>query len=80
MSAFRSNLYKRFGVGPLRMDINKLKKEQLELAKKVLIKDSLKKFKTVGGCDQTFFDNKIVSSVVVMDYETLKIIEQKYSI
>ena len=62
------------------MDINKLKKEQLELSKKVLIKDELKKIKTIGGCDQAFFDNKIVSAIVVMDYESLKVIEFKHAI
>jgi deoxyribonuclease V len=62
------------------MDKAKLKEEQLELAKKLEIKDSFKKIKTIAGVDQTFFNNKIVSAIVVCDYKTLEIIEKKYAI
>ncbi|RMF54753.1 endonuclease V [Candidatus Woesearchaeota archaeon] len=62
------------------MDLKKLKKEQLELSKKVLIKDEIKKISTIAGCDQAFFDHKIVSAIVVMDYESMKPIESKYAI
>lgn len=62
------------------MDVGKLKEEQLKLAEKVITTDSFDKIKTIGGVDQAFFDDKIVSSIVVCDYKTMEIIEKKYAI
>lgn len=65
----------------MKFDINKLKKEQERLAKKVIIKDSFDPdgVKLIGGCDQAFFGNKIISVIVVLDKEN-KLIEKKYAI
>lgn len=61
--------------------LSKLKKEQLKLAKKVIIEDKvdIKELKLIGGCDQAFFDDKIISSIIILNKE-LDIIEKKYSI
>lgn len=56
--------------------LNKLQKEQLELAKKVILKDSFEKLETVGGVDQVFTENKIISAIVVCDYKTMDVVEE----
>tara|TARA_Y100000034_G_scaffold96601_1_gene117689 strand:- start:6 stop:683 length:678 start_codon:yes stop_codon:yes gene_type:complete len=63
----------------MKFDVNKLKKEQLRLAKKIIVKDSFEDIKLVGGCDQAFIDNKIISMVVVFDMDG-KIIEKKHAV
>ena len=62
------------------MDIRELKKEQIRLAKKVIVKDEFDELNYIGGCDQAFIDNKVISGVVVLDYKTLKIVEKKYAV
>ncbi len=56
----------------------KLKEEQLKLAKEVITKDDFKKIELVAGIDQAFFDNKIISGIVVL--KKGKIIERKYAV
>ncbi len=63
----------------MKVNVNKLKKEQLKLAKKVILKDSFEDIKLIGGCDQAFVDNKIISVVVVFDNNS-KLIERKYAV
>jgi len=62
------------------MDLNKLKEEQLKLAKKVIINDKFEKIKTVAGVDQTFTKEEVISGIVVCNYKDLKLIEKKYAI
>ena len=59
------------------MDLEKLKKIQLECAKKVVQRDDFDEIKTVGGMDLTFEDIKrdptrAWASLVVIELETLK--------
>jgi deoxyribonuclease V len=61
------------------MNVRDLKKEQLRLAKKVVVKDDFEELEYIGGCDQAFVDDKVVSAVVVLDYNTLKVVEKKYA-
>lgn len=61
------------------IDFEKLKKEQLKLAEKVSITDSIKNIKTIGGANQSYFENKIISSVAVCDYKTMESIEKKHA-
>ncbi len=60
--------------------LNKLQKEQTELARKVILKDSFEKLETIGGVDQAFTDSKIISAIVVCDYRTMNIIEEQYAV
>ena len=62
------------------VDISKLKQEQLKFAKKVLIKDEFEKVSLIGGCDQAFIGNKVISQIVVLDAKTLDIVEKAYAI
>ena len=61
------------------IDLKKLEKEQLNLAKNLVIKDDIDFSKAVkiGGISNLFFQNKIISACVVLNPE-LEIIEQKY--
>jgi len=62
------------------VDIGKLKEEQLKLAKKVILSDSVKKIKTVAGADQAYVGNKVISAIVVCDYKNFDVVEKKYSV
>jgi len=60
--------------------IEELKKEQNKLAKKIVLKKDFGKIKLIAGVDQTYVNKKIISAIVVLDYETMKIVEQKYAV
>ena len=60
-------------------DLNKLKEEQIKLAKKVVISDSIKNIKTVAGAEQAFFGNRVISAIVVCDYKSFKVVEEKHA-
>jgi len=63
------------------MNILEIKKEQIRLAKKVLVKDEFEEIKYIAGCDQSFLeDNRVISAIVVLDYNTMQVIEKKYGI
>lgn len=64
----------------VRVDIAKLKAEQLKLANEVICRDEFDKVKIVGGVDQAFIGDEVISAIVVCDYKTLNPIEEKYSI
>jgi deoxyribonuclease V len=63
-----------------RIDIRKLKEDQLKLAKKINLKNTFSEIKTIAGVDQAYVDNKIISAIVVCDYMNLEPFERKYSI
>src|SRR3989344_8492818 len=58
---------------------DKLKEEQLKLAKEIITKDEFKKIELVAGIDQAYFDNNVVSGIVVLD-KNKKIIDRKYAV
>lgn len=60
------------------MDLDKLKAEQLRLAKKVVLKDDFSSIKAVAGCDVAYTGRHIICCIVVMDYKTLDIRETKH--
>ncbi len=49
------------------MDIERLKEEQILLARKIIVRDDFKEIKTIAGCDQAFYDKKVISAIVVCD-------------
>ena len=61
------------------IDFDSLKKEQLKLAEKVSIVDSVKNIKTVAGADQTYAEGKVISAIAVCDYKSLRLIEDKHA-
>tara|TARA_Y100000031_G_scaffold154965_1_gene204274 strand:- start:466 stop:1086 length:621 start_codon:yes stop_codon:yes gene_type:complete len=62
------------------IEFNKLKEEQLKLAKKVILSGSVKNIKTIAGADQSYIGNKIISAIAVCDYKSLKVIEEKHAV
>ena len=65
------------------VDIQKLKAEQEKLAKKAITHDVFEKgeIQTVAGIDQAYTsDNRVISAVVVLDFNTMKELESKYAI
>lgn len=64
------------------MDLRKLKLEQIQLSKKVKIKNDFEKLELVAGIDHTYNekDNTIISGIVVVKFPELKVIERKYAI
>jgi len=60
------------------MNQDQLKKEQLKLAKKLLIKDQIEELNLIAGFSQIYHKNKMYSGVVVID-KNFKIIEEKYA-
>ena len=62
------------------IDFDALKKEQIKIAKKVITTDSFEKIKTIGGADQAYIGNKVISAIAVCDYKSLKLIEEKHAV
>ena len=61
-------------------NVEELKKEQIKLAKKVISKDEFDKIEKVAGFGRAFAGNKIILTMVVFDFKTLKLIESKHSV
>ena len=59
------------------MDLESLTKEQAKLTKQVSLKDGFSSIRRVAAFDLSFSGERIFCSGVVMDYETLEVIEKK---
>ena len=74
---FKNIIYKDFKTS---YPLKKLREEQINLSKKVNLKDTFSEIKTVAGFDVAYpkseFDNAC-GACIVMDYKTKKIIEKK---
>lgn len=61
------------------MNLTKRQEEQIEIAKRVIVKDDFKKIETIAGADISFFSKKGVCVVVVCDKE-MKIVEKQHHV
>lgn len=61
-------------------NLKDMKEEQLKLARKVVLKNEYDATRYIAGVDQSFFENKIISAIVVVDSESMEVIEMKYAI
>jgi deoxyribonuclease V len=63
-----------------KIDLGKLKEEQRKLAKSIITKDEFKlqDVKLIGGCDQTYRDNTIITCIVVVNLKTLELVEKVF--
>ena len=59
------------------MDLIELKKEQLKLAPKIMISDSFKKIKTIGGAACIQMNHKLLACVVVCEFPSMKLLEKQ---
>jgi deoxyribonuclease V len=60
--------------------LKKLRQEQVELSKKLILKDDFNEIKTVAGIDVAYPENEfedVCGACTVMDYKTEQIIEEK---
>ncbi|MDH7506708.1 MAG: endonuclease V [Candidatus Thermoplasmatota archaeon] len=60
--------------------LKKLRKKQIELSKKVVLKDCFKKIETVAGVDIAYPENEFedaCGACVVVDYKTKEVVEKK---
>ena len=62
------------------IDLNKLKEEQLKLAKKVIIKDSFEKLELIGGVDCAYNQYEVIAAIVVCDYKTMEVKEKTFAV
>jgi len=62
------------------MDIEKLRQDQLSLAKKVILSDMLGSIRRIAGADQAYIDdNTILSVIVIVDIKTQEVLDKKYT-
>lgn len=61
------------------IDLKKLKKEQIELSKKIILKDGFKKINLIAGVDQAYLDEKVISCIAVFSYPKLELREKKFA-
>jgi deoxyribonuclease V len=50
------------------------------VAERAVAKDDFEMLKLIAGVDQAFLDKKIISGIVVMDFEKFEVVERVYSI
>ncbi len=65
---------------PSEQDFRSLIQTQEMVASYALLEDQFGDLRIIAGVDQAFFDDKIISGIVILDYDTLDIIEKVYSI
>lgn len=67
-------LAERYGI-----DLDKLRREQEKFAKQLSVRDStnFNQIVKIGGISNVFFQNKIISAIVVLNSES-EVVEQKY--
>ncbi len=63
-----------------RISFGQLKDQQSEIAKQLKIEDEVKldEIKYIAGFDVSYFGNKCVCSVIVLDFKTLEVVEKKF--
>ncbi|MDY6959511.1 MAG: endonuclease V, partial [Halobacteriota archaeon] len=63
------------------MKVNdELLKIQEFIALKTLLKDDFEELKVIGGVDQAFLGDRIISGIVLLDYATMDKIEEVYAV
>jgi len=59
---------------------NSLLASQKLVAERVITEDDFGEIRQIGGVDQSFMDDKIISGIVVLEYESLEVVERVHSI
>ncbi|MGM5482059.1 MAG: endonuclease V [Nanobdellota archaeon] len=62
------------------IDFENLKREQEKLSKKIVLKDCIDKPRWIAGSDVVYTGKKVISVMVVFDYETFEKKESKYTV
>ena len=53
---------------------------QKRVAEKAIAKDDFGELTLVGGADQAFLDERVISGIVVLEYDSLEVVERVYSV
>jgi deoxyribonuclease V len=61
------------------VQLDRLYKEQERLARRATLYDAFGRIRYVAGADCSYFEDRIIGGVVVVDYETLNPVEKAYS-
>ena len=62
------------------VELNKLKEEQLKLAKKVISSDSFEKLELIAGVDCAYSQDNVIAAIVACDYKTMEVKEKVFSV
>ena len=62
------------------VNIVELKREQIELAKKIITTDQFDKVETIAGVDVAAYEDELISAIIVCDAKNMKILEEKYAV
>lgn len=64
----------KFGI-----DLKPLVQEQIKLAKQLKLKDAIKleDIKLIAGCDNSYYNNQIISAIVILD-AGMQVVEEKF--
>ncbi len=62
------------------MNTKMVRKEQLELAQKIITSDEYEKIKTIAGTNIVYSKEEMAAVIVVLDFKTKKLIETKHYI
>jgi deoxyribonuclease V len=62
------------------INIQKLKEDQIKLAKKISHTDQFEKIETIAGVDYIYTEKEIICAIAILNYKTLEIIEKKYAV
>ena len=65
---------------PSEQDFGSLIQAQGMVASYALVEDQFGELNTIAGVDQAFLDDKIISGIVILDYDTMDVVEKKHSI
>ena len=49
----------------MQIDIERLKREQINLSKKLILKDEFKSVETIAGIDQAYVGENVISCIIV---------------
>ena len=60
------------------LDLQRLWKEQEELAREVALRDGFDIIKSVGGADSSYQEGRVFTSVVVCSFHSLKVVEKSF--
>lgn len=64
----------------MKHDVKKLRDVQKEIARSIILRDDFGKIKKVAGFDIAYACGKVICSAVVVDFDTLDVIEKKHAI
>ncbi|MBI4150119.1 endonuclease V [Candidatus Woesearchaeota archaeon] len=64
----------------MNVDVEKMRKEQLKLSKEIVLRDEFDKLKLIAGCDCIFENERVIATIIVLEYPSMKFVEAKYAI